>query len=89
MNRQLVRVSTKVLVVVFGLLVANSWSQQITRLQKGQMLDMLQQISPDIKKHYYDPKFQGVDWDAKVAETTAKINAADSVQRAMGAVASR
>jgi C-terminal processing protease CtpA/Prc len=88
MKNTLVRGATNVLIVILCLPVMHGFAQQITKLQREQVLDMLQQISPDIKKHYYDPKFHGVDWDAKVIEATKKINAADSEPRAVSAVAS-
>jgi carboxyl-terminal processing protease len=87
MKNTLVRSATKVLTVILCLPAIHGWSQKITKMERSQVLDMLQQISPDIKKHYYDPKFHGLDWDAKVAEATAKINAADSMPRAVSAIA--
>ncbi len=46
--------------------------QRITKFEHDRATAMLQMISNDIRKHYYDPKFHGVDWDARVAE--AKVN---------------
>lgn len=88
MNCKFVRASTQALIVVLCLGGTHSWPQKITKMERSQVLDMLQQISPDIQKHYYDPKFHGVDWAAQVAEATKKIDAADSMPRAVTAVAS-
>ncbi|MGO8720743.1 MAG: S41 family peptidase [Acidobacteriaceae bacterium] len=87
MSCKFVRVSIKALIVILCLPAVHGFSQKITKLERGQVLDMLQQISPDIKKHYYDPKFQGVDWDAQVAEATKKIEATDSMPHAVSAIA--
>ncbi len=48
---------------------------------------MLQDVTDDVKKHYYDSKLHGVDWDAKVSEAKEKIDKADSLNRALTAVA--
>jgi C-terminal processing protease CtpA/Prc len=48
---------------------------------------MLQEISSDVKKHYYDPKFHGVNWDAKVEEMKEKIKTTDSNNRALSEIA--
>src|SRR5512141_2116067 len=46
-----------------------AWPQQsMSSLERGRALDMVQVVSSDVKKHYYDTKFHGVDFDAKVAE---------------------
>jgi C-terminal processing protease CtpA/Prc len=88
MNRISVHVSAGALFAILCLPGMPAVSQTITKLERAQVLSMLQQISPDIKKHYYDPKFHGVDWDAQVAEATRKIDAADFMPRAISAVAS-
>jgi len=50
------------------------WPQQpISSYERGRAIDMLQTISSDVRKHYYDPKLHGVDFDAQVAETKKEI----------------
>ena len=73
MNRDLARACTKSLIVVLGLLTTNGWCQKITSMDRDRALSMLQEISSDVKKHYYDPKFHGVNWDAKVDEMKERI----------------
>jgi carboxyl-terminal processing protease len=77
------------LLAVLALLAAPGWSQQpqISGLERGRALEMLQVISADLKKHYYDPKFHGVDLDAKVAEAKQQIEKVNSFNMAMSQVA--
>lgn len=77
------------LLAVFALLAALGWSQQtqISNLDRGRAQDMLKIIASDVRKHYYDPKFHGVDWDAKVAEAKEKIAQTTSMNMAMSHIA--
>jgi carboxyl-terminal processing protease len=63
-------------------------AQTITSYQRGQAQEMLQQLADDVKKNYYDPKLNGLDWDATVREAKEKIDKADSMNRALSAIAS-
>ncbi len=54
---------------------------------RGTALDMLDAVSRDVQKRYYDPKFHGVDWPAVVRDTKAKIKASDSLNLAMAHIA--
>jgi carboxyl-terminal processing protease len=49
---------------------------------------MLRDVADDVKQYYYDKTFHGVDWDAKVLEAKEKIDKADSLNRALTAIAS-
>ena len=42
-----------------------------------------QAVASDVKSHYYDPKFHGLDWDALVAETKRKIDDSASYDMAL------
>jgi Tricorn protease C1 domain len=87
MNRDFARASTKALIVIIGLLATNGWCQKITSLERDRALTMLQETSSDIRKHYYDPKLHGVNWDAKIEEMKGKIKATDSNNRALSEIA--
>jgi C-terminal processing protease CtpA/Prc len=87
MNRGVVRSSTAVSTIIIALLTANSWGQKLSNYDRDRVQGMLQEISSDIKKHYYDPKFHGVNWDAKVEEMKQRINTSDSIPRALSEVA--
>jgi len=62
-------------------------AQQITQIQRDQAQDMLKDVAKDVKDNYYDPHLHGVDWDAKVREAKKKIDNADSLNRALSAIA--
>lgn len=64
-----------------------SWSQKFGSFEREQAQTMLRDVASDVKKHYYDPTFHGLDWDAKVRETKAAIDKADSMSMAIADVA--
>jgi carboxyl-terminal processing protease len=72
--------------VVFLSLTAAGWSQ-ISNLDRGRAEDMLKTLASDVRKHYYDPKFHGLDWDAKVAEAKEKIAKSQSMNMALSHIA--
>jgi carboxyl-terminal processing protease len=47
---------------------------------------MLRFVSADVKEHYYDPAYHGVDWDAAVARAAEAIERSTSLDMAMGAL---
>lgn len=78
-----------VIIVTVLLLGGKSWpqQQQMSSLERGRALAMLQVISGDVRKHYYDPKFHGVDFDSKIAEAKRQIEKATSFNMAMSHIA--
>jgi carboxyl-terminal processing protease len=68
-------------------LVQPVWSQQISSFDRDRAQGMLRIVADDVRKHYYDPKLHGVDWDAKVAETKQKIEKAPSLNMALSNIA--
>src|SRR5260370_8680648 len=72
-------------IALAGLLTTAGWSQQqqISGRERGQVLDMLHDVADDVRKHYYDPKFHGVDWDAQVKEPKHKIDKAEPMNLAL------
>jgi carboxyl-terminal processing protease len=87
MNRKLACLCSAALMIAVALLTANSWGQKIDSIDRDRAQVMLHEISSDIKKHYYDPTFHGVNWDAKVEEMKQKIETVDSMNRALSQVA--
>jgi len=77
------------IVVCLLLLSGAIYAQQSTiNLNRGWADDMLQVVANDIRKNYYDPKFHGVDWDAKVAQTKLLIDKSPSMDVALSYIAS-
>ncbi len=62
-------------------------SQAMSKVERGWAQDMLKTVSLDVKKNYYDPKFHGLDWDAKVAQTQQRIDTAPSMPVALAYIA--
>lgn len=80
------RIARYVVAVLIFTVVA--WpQQQMSSLERGRALDMLQTISNEVRKHYYDPKFHGVDFDSKIADAKKKIQSAPSFNMAMSHIA--
>lgn len=64
------------------------WSQeQMSSFDRGRALDMLQTISRDVRAHYYDLKFHGVDFEGRVAEARDQIQKSPSFNLAMSHIA--
>jgi C-terminal processing protease CtpA/Prc len=68
-------------------LACTAWSQQISKLDRGRAEDMLKTVGDEVRKHYYDPKFHGLDWDAKLEQTKQQVNQANSFNMAMSHIA--
>ena len=59
----------------------------MSEMERGRAEDILQTVAGDVRKHYYDPKFHGVNWDAKVAEAKQKIHQETSFNMSMAHIA--
>jgi len=68
-------------------LVAQQSTTPFTSLERDRAIQMLQTIAGDVRKHYYDPKFHGIDWDARVREAKEKIEKSTSQNAALSHVA--
>ncbi len=62
-------------------------SQQLSKIDRDRSKDMLVQIAAEVRQHYYDPKFHGVAWDAKVQEAKNSIDKAPTLNLAMSQIA--
>ena len=77
-----------ILVILVGLLPTLGLAQnKISSYDRDRAKDMLASIAADIRKHYYDPKFHGLDWDARVREANGKIDRAESMGMALSNIA--
>lgn len=61
------------LVSPFGGSEQVSRAERLTGRDRAEKQEMLRIVYNDIRNNYYDPKFHGVDWDAKFAESQEKI----------------
>jgi C-terminal processing protease CtpA/Prc len=69
------------------MLVPCSWSQQMTKFDRDRAQVMLKEIAGEVSKHYYDPKFHGIDWGKTVQEAREKIDNATSINAALTDIA--
>lgn len=79
-------------VVSFSALLSSQTQQTVrqlpfTGLERDRALQMMDTIASDVKKHYYDPHFHGVDWDARVAEAEERIKQSTSQNAALSHIA--
>lgn len=76
------------LVCLFTILVRSQQPQQkISGYERGMAQTMLEDIDNDVRKHYYDPKFHGLDWNARVKEAKQRIDKAETLNQALSEVA--
>ncbi len=68
-------------------LVPAAGAQHISGRDRANAEAMLEEVAKDVQKHYYDPSFHGLDWDATVAESKQKIKEANSYNLALAQVA--
>jgi C-terminal processing protease CtpA/Prc len=76
-----------VLAVAAVLALAAQEQQKITKFDRDRVHDMLHVIAIDVKKHYYDATYHGVDWDATVRSAEQRIEAATSLNHALSEIA--
>lgn len=76
-----------ILVLLQPALTQQTPPQQISAFDRDRTTDMLKVIAADIRKHYYDPKFHGLDWDARIDEAKQKIVASPSLNMALSHIA--
>ena len=74
------------LTAVVPFLVPAARSQRMSKDDREVVLTMLENVSKDIRKYYYDPQLHGVDWEAEVAAAKSKIKNATSSGMALGQI---
>ena len=72
---------------LLAIFVVAGRSEQYSKSDRELADAMLQNAADDVRKHYYDPKFHGIDWEARVQEAKAKVDAATSLNIAMSDIA--
>ena len=74
-------------ITLAGFLALPARSQENASLNRGRVLDMLETVSQDVQKHYYDKTFHGIDWSSIVREAKEKISTENSINMSMAHVA--
>src|SRR3984957_9599906 len=87
MNVQNARTAVCNLIVIGSFLLTSGWCQQMSGFERRRAELMLHEIDADMRRHYYDTNFHGLDWDSKVRETKEAIDHADSVAQALSKIA--
>lgn len=62
-------------------------SQQYAKSDRRLAESMLRDADADLQRHYYDAKFHGIDWPARVQEARKKIATASSMDDAVSEIA--
>jgi C-terminal processing protease CtpA/Prc len=81
------RKSSCLLAILCGLVPVAGWSQQYTKSDRELSESMLRDADADVQKHYYDSKFHGIDWRARVQEAKKNIATAPSMDDAVSEIA--
>jgi len=61
--------------------------QTISKEDRERARDMFSNIANDVKKHYYDPQYHGVDWDSAIRTTEQAIDKSTSLNHALSEIA--
>ena len=59
--------------VLSGPTVLHAQQQGMSSIDREQVAQMLRDARDEVKKHYYDPKIKGIDWDARYERYAAQI----------------
>ena len=70
------------------LVAPSAWSQKpITNIDRDRAQGMLKVVGDEVRKHYYDPTFHGLNWDARIEEAKQKIAKTNSFGMALSHIA--
>jgi hypothetical protein len=72
---------------VVVVLACAAWTQKFDSFGRDRAREILRNIAEDIKKHYYDPDFHGVDFDQRVRDADEKLRQSTSVTEAYKLIA--
>jgi carboxyl-terminal processing protease len=89
MIRQPSRVIPAALVIIAFFIAATRArpQQKLDKFKVEQGLLILDSVHEEVKKHYYDPAFHGVNIEAEFAKAKEKINGVDSLSRTFAIIA--
>lgn len=72
---------------VLSLTSVNTFGQKAGKFEIDQWRDVLRNVQRELKERYYDPKFHGIDIDARFELADAKMKNAQSLPQLVGIVA--
>jgi len=84
-QRSLIRIY--VLVALISFFSCLGWPQQISNFERDRANDMLKVIGDEVRKHYYDPKLHGLNWDATLETARQNISRAPSFNMCLSHIA--
>lgn len=87
-NSKHVRTQAVISIFVCIFSATAAWPQKMSGVERGETQSMLNEVASEVKKHYYDPKLHGVDWERSVREAKTRIDQADDVGQAVSEIAS-
>ena len=73
-NRQFIRTATLAVCTLMPAVAQNPFDN----IQEDRVRQMVKDVGDAMRKHYYDPKFHGVDLEAKIKEADEGIRKAGS-----------
>jgi C-terminal processing protease CtpA/Prc len=74
------------LLLVSVLLQGQAPAPSISKYDRGASITMLKQVKADLKEHYYDTTFRGMDLDKTFAEAEENLRSAGSVNQAIAGI---
>ena len=76
-------------ITLFSVLFCFSFavSAQNLEFERTRHRDMLRVVRDDVKKNYFDPKFKGIDLEAKHKLSVEKLSKAESIGQMSGIIA--
>ena len=74
------------IVLVSVLLQAQAPPPTISKYDRGASITMLKRVKADLKEHYYDTTFRGMDLDKTFAEAEERLRSAESVNQAVAGI---
>lgn len=80
-------VSVSFFLFACGLFNGPAKAQQISTLDRERAQQMLKTVGEEVRKHYYDPKFKGVNLDKEFAEAKQRIDKVTSMNMAIANIA--
>jgi C-terminal processing protease CtpA/Prc len=88
-TRPIFKIMATALVCVTGVLAIESKAQQqkIDSINAGRLQTMLEQAHDEVKKHYYDPTYHGLDWDDRYQKYVETMKQATSLGQGFSVIA--